>query len=139
MTAPQRNFVDLQVSRRNTRIFVDYDASDVVLTRNKRVRTPSGGYTTQADGQRAPQRFRLITLATGLAPNDQVLEGETVYLTESLIGYPDLQVERGDTFTEYDKLWVVVRVDDDRKIRTAAQIKWIKSMAEVTALFGDPE
>lgn len=95
---------ELKVNRRNTAEFIDVTPVAIVLTPQRQVRTPTGGFAIASDPARAPQTFRIIDLTTGYAterlPPQRTIDGIERSAEFMLLGNWDVSIARYDTWTD---------------------------------------
>lgn len=91
--------VELQIHRMNTKAFIEADPLEIILYRQQRVRTDSGGFK-DTHVPVAAQRFRLVPVDRMA---DQITElktsvGRVVKTPFHLLGEHDADMERWDMF-----------------------------------------
>lgn len=118
--------IELLMQRRQMQAYIEADSSSFKLFRKTRVRTPAGGWKWSDPVALDPQPGRLIPFKRRMV--DFVVSttaGQTEKLPYVLVGYHDLDVQQGDTFSYNDAEFVVKEVDPNRDIRTAAMVDYI--------------
>lgn len=103
MTRPSAETV---AQRANTEAFIQADYTMVNLQYVDLVDTPAGGKRGGSPGNRGIQKFRLVP--QGEPIEQELLDGQLVRVDYTLVGMPDVVVERGDWFfLQGDKYEVV--------------------------------
>lgn len=101
----------IYASKKSTEHFIDENPSDVVFMRATRARTSAGGF---ADGPRAPlpaQRVRLVAQSGYLADQRVGAEGDVSVPRFVVVGMPEVDMKKGDTFTHNDETFRISKVN----------------------------
>jgi hypothetical protein len=120
------NRSELVMRRRNVRAFVDADPVDVVLMRpSAKVRTSAGGWVEGEPLPLPPQRGRIVQAKRRFAsPLVNTEAGEVTELPYILLGFWDMDVEKGDYFDWNNARWEVKSISDDREERTVVAVEY---------------
>jgi hypothetical protein len=94
-----------------TQMFIDERPVSIVLQRSARVTDSQGGWTKGAPAPRTAQVMRKVASGRVMDMQERVTEdGSVVVPTASLIGMPDVDIERYDTFVldgvKHEVVWV---------------------------------
>lgn len=99
----------VDVLTEQTKEFIDENPTDLATVRNTRTPDGSGGYTTSPTDVPA-QRVRLVNQARGVSTERRSASGAVVTPDIVVVGMPDLDMQRGDTFThegvKMEVVWV---------------------------------
>lgn len=114
--------------RRNFRAFLRADMVRVVFTRRVKVDTPGGGWKWGTPQTLAPQEARLVDAKRRYGDVHVNTEAGNIdnwpYL---LLGYHDMDVQEGDTFTIDTDKYEVKSVKADNNERTVAAVDYYGS------------
>lgn len=120
--------VERMLRRRQLTALLRRDSKLVVLRRAAITRTPAGGYKKGEYLPLAPQWVALVPwrrrVSTFVVNS---VAGDIPELAVSLVGPPDLDIQKGDRFTHEDQEYEVIQIDPDREIRTSCQANFFGS------------
>lgn len=114
---------ELETKREATNYFIQDNPITIPLTRNDRVRTPTGGYKDE-ERTLVGQDFRIVGSAGLNQPEAQTNVGTVANYGIQIVGYWDADVEDGDEFTINGGRYKVTFVYPDRAYRTIAQANY---------------
>lgn len=113
------------MARRQIDALIRSDAVDIVLNRKTKVDDGAGGWKYGPSTPLKSQTVAIIPLKrrmTEFLINTEL--GDLPQLPYVIIGYPDLDVEKDDTFTWQGDKFTVETIDIKQDVRIAAQVDY---------------
>lgn len=92
------NPTELIAQRRQTRGYIEADPSSIVLTRNERVKTETGGWRDQETLLPA-QTFKFLPASLAQQYTTPAVGGRATVSQDQLLGVWNADIKAGDTFT----------------------------------------
>jgi hypothetical protein len=109
---------EIELHREQTRQFIEYHPTNVVLTRTPYVADGAGGWQEGTPAALDAQRVRIVGMKQGASIVTS--DGTRVALEKSLVGMGDFDVEVGDTFQYEGRLFEIIDVQKDPSWRVTA-------------------
>jgi len=103
------NLTELKMQKTQTRGFINADASQVVLTRTTKTKSPSGGYTT-SETALGPQKLRIIFAGLPQTTVNARPEAVLVNTKDQLVGEANANMRVGDWFTSGGQKWSITEI-----------------------------
>lgn len=117
------NPIELLMRRRNIRAFIQADSRMVSFKRRIKVDTPGGGWKWQDLPPLAPQEIRIVDAKRRYGDVHVNTEaGEIDNWPYILLGYYDMDIQEGDTFSVDGDAYQVKSVKADNQERTVAAV-----------------
>ena len=126
------NPVELKMQRKQVAAWRDARPTKLVLTRYTRQADGAGGWTEAAPRTLDSQTFRIVVFKRRLTQfMDNIEEGEVANLSYTLVGKPDADIEKGDTFVHDGNTYKITAVDPDHEVRKVAIARFEGSPTDV--------
>ncbi len=115
------NPVELKMQRKQVDAWRDARPTKLILTRYSKTRDGAGGWIENDPRQLDPQIFRIVVFKRRLTQfMDNIEEGEVANLNYTLVGLPDADIEKGDSFVYDGNVYKITAVDPDHEVRKVA-------------------
>lgn len=103
------NPAELVSQKRQTAGYIKADPTPIILVRNERVRTASGGWA-DSETTLASQTFKFLPASLAQQYTTPAVGGRAIVASDQLMGRWDADVEVGDTFSLDDENFEVGEV-----------------------------
>lgn len=128
------NRVELVMQKRQTRAMIDADPSEVRFVRTKRTQSQVDGSWIDDPITLDPQRITWLYAYIGRRGRQNEPYNESMravpYEKDTILGMPDLDVERGDTFTLDGIEYRVSFVYNNREYEKTANVETVQARTE---------
>lgn len=106
-----------------TERFIAERPIDITVMRRTEVATPAGGTRREAPVPLPAQTVRMVEPLRTQSRTERLDEnGRVVVPTRVVIGMPDMDIERFDTFTAYGSEWKVVHISELPEWRKSVEV-----------------